>query len=551
MYHRSSPGKVTPQAPPTVERATLPASVGGMNSLNSLMGMPAEDCLYTHNLMPSEYGLRLRKGYREWASGLGASVNTIIGFEGQKEDGSSARMWAVTPNGIYNVSLYNTTAPVQDVPGAGPVGTDPWTNLSGQAGYGVYCETSNDANKRFLFYADGENGLFMYDETLDVWSVPAITATVPEDFDVTKVAFVTTWKNRLWFVMQDSGDGWYLPPDAIAGTVEKFVFGSKFIKGGDLRCLYSWTIDGGAGMDDYLIAVSHGGDVLVYAGVDPATIDFKMTGSFYIGEAPDSRRLGVDHGSELYLLSVSGLTSVRELLQGAPVETIQGVGPAAKISRFLRQDVKEGKIYPQWDLIVNPSEGFLQIIAPYTQGASAIQYTQNLQTQAWGMWKGVPVNSAGVWNDEYFIGDEFGSVWINDAGRDGTTLADGGGNPIEYDILTSFQVPGGDHSNYKRVGLIRTIGVLAGNSNYNIKPVYDYDISAVVPTPVSLPSQDLSLWDTALWDEAIWGESVTGASLITGGSGMGRAVALAMKGSSDTRFTLVGWDVTFTQGGFL
>jgi hypothetical protein len=521
--------------------------------MNAFNGMAPTDCLYTYNMMPSEYGMELRKGHTEWASGVGTSVNTIIGFEGQKSTGSSDRLWAVAPDGIYDVSLYNTTAPTRHVPDlVDPAPSPAWTNVGGQAGYGVFCETSNDADNRFLFYADAENGLFMYSEEDELWTVPDITEQ-SGDFDVTKVAFVTTWKNRLWFVMQDSGDGWYLPPNAIAGTdtIQKFVFGSKFPHGGDLNSLWGWTIDGGAGMDDFLIATSKGGDILVYQGIDPAGADFASVGSFFMGELPESRRIGMNYGGELYILSAFGIISIRDLLSGVGDAEIEKVGPSAKIARFLRRDIAAGRANPQWAIVSNPADGLLQVLTPFTDGAAAIQYTQNITTRAWGMWRGVPANCTGTWNDKYYIGDQNGSVWLYEGFLDGVTLAAGGGQPIDFELLTSFQPPAGDPSNHKRVGVIRTVGIVSANTNYALKPVYDYDIGVQLQLPPFGGSADGSVWGTDRWGEAIWGSSASGSRNITGGSGMGLMVAIAMRGSADSQVTLVSWDVTFTQGGFL
>ena len=50
-------------AQPTAQSMTVPAPVGGINAYDSLMQMPPNDCIYAYNLMPVEYGLRLRKGY--------------------------------------------------------------------------------------------------------------------------------------------------------------------------------------------------------------------------------------------------------------------------------------------------------------------------------------------------------------------------------------------------------------------------------------------------------------------------------------------------------
>ncbi len=538
-YRQRTLGRLGTAPPPTMKAETRVASVGGINSRDSVMQMPPEDCIYCHNLMPAEYGMRLRKGYREWANGLPSKANTILPYEGQVADASEDRLWAVTKEGIFNVSLFNTTAPVQEVV-FGITTTE-------HAGYGVWTEFTNDAASRFLQYADGEHGLHEYSEDTGLWTIPSITGPT-----VANIAFVFNWKNRLWYIENDSGDAWYLAPDSNSGNATKFTFGSKFTHGGELKALYSWTVDGGDGIDDLLIAVSRGGDVLVYKGSDPSNAEFGLVGSFYIGEVPESRRLGVPYGGELFLISVYGIISIRDLLQGVlPSDTQKS--PSAKVNRFLRNMVQSGKNDVGWALNIFPADGFMQVVVPYSQVKDATQFNYNLVTRAWGMWEGVPVNSAATWNEFYYIGDSETSVWIYDGEVDGLELAVDGspGVPIEFDVLTSFQAPSGDHSNFKRVGFIRTIGFIAGTAGLNVKAVYDYAFEEVLVAPVQPSSPGNNVWDTALWDVDLWDFTAQGASFPQGALGIGRTVAIGMRGSASTRINIIGWDITWTQGGFL
>jgi hypothetical protein len=622
------------------------------------MQMPPTDCIYTYNIMPSEYGLRLRKGYRQWAVGLGGEVRTVIPFEGQARNASADRLWGVTEDGIFNVTQFNTRNPVAEVSFA--------TAQTDMQGYGSWTEFTNDATARYLQYADNEAGLHQYSEALDTWSVPTLVGPV-----VTNVAFVTTWKNRLWFVEESAGDAWYLPADANSGTCTKFTFGSKFKHGGDLLGLYTWTVDGGDGVDDLLIAVGRGGDVLVYKGVDPDLPPtdpnaMSLVGSYFIGALTNSRNFAVAYGGELYILSTYGLTSIRDLLQGVTVDDLSR-SPSAKISRFLRDQVNEGIAGVNWAMKVHPADGFLQIIAPYSKVSSAVQYSQNLLTRSWGAWEGVPVNCAETWNAEYYIGDKEGVVWIYDGAYDGTllvgveewtdvvqTLGTGWTHPgvntftcdgtqvavsytsivsslpaesdkyyrVTYEVsnyvsgnhyvgygsltstsvpstgdgvfngvitptstlqlgyvfgdadfvgtisnvtifklaengaavnfrtLTSFQAPE-NHATYKRVGIIRTIGILAGTAAINVDAVYDYKIAARIPPPNVLPDTGVNVWDQASFDSDTWDYDIQGVSFPTGALGIGRAFAVAMSGNSSTRLNVVGWDLTFTRGGLL
>ena len=659
MYYRKrARTRLGVPSAPVHQTYNQPPSVGGMNAVDSIAAMPPEDCLYTYNLMPSEYGLRLRKGTREWATGLPSSCNTLIPFEGQFADSSTDRLFAVCKEGIFDVTTFGTIDP-------SPLVTFTVLN-TGEAGYGVSSEFTVDNGNRYLYYADGENGLWQYDETSASWSRPTFTGTALE-FDVTTVAYVFSWKNRVWFIMQDRADAWYTDVNAVGGTVTKFTFGSKFNHGGELKSLFSWTIDGGEGVDDYLIAIGRGGDVLVYKGSDPTAADFGLTGSFYIGEVPESRRLGINYGGELYLLSTYGLTSLRDLVQGIDSSSLKA-SPSGKISRVLRQEVQEKKDAFTWQLTINPSDGFLQIIAPFTFANQALQYSQNLLTRAWGMWRGVGVNCAAPWNAEYFLGGQQGNVLIYDGTLDGTTLrgenlwlddtqsvgdgwsepsalvyscdgtqvaetelvvetgvaaipqevylvrylvenyvsgkhsvsygGSGGrsaevtgngvfsteitasgtgslagvvgsadfigdmsnvsiekagrfGAPIEFETLTSFQAPNGDRTSQKRVGFVRTLGYLAGTAALNVRVVYDYELEKRAQPPAQNPTQGFNLWDSGVWDQDLWDYGNEGVSFPLGASGMGRVVAISIRGSSSTRLNFVGWDISYTVGGFL
>ena len=658
VYRQRTLGRLGAPGPQVMQPYNQPPSVGGINSLDSIAAMPPEDCIYAHNLMPSEYGLRLRKGFREWARGLPSAVKSIIPFEGQFADSSTDRLWAVCAEGIFNVTDFGETDPDHDVVFS--------VNVTGEAGYGVFTEFTTDDATRYLYFADGENGLHQYSEGTGLWTIPSFVGNTT-GFDVADVAYVFSWKNRMWFIQNDSGDGWYTGLNAVGGTVDKFTFGSKFNHGGELKSLYSWTIDGGDGVDDYLVAISRGGDVLVYRGADPTLADFGLVGAFYIGEVPESRRLAVNYGGELYILSIYGLTSIRDLLQGV-LPSDAGKSPSAKISRFLRGRVQAEKDAFTWQLVINPADGFLQIITPFDEGKDAIQFSQNLLTRAWGRWRGVGINCAESWNADYYLGSIFNSVWIYDGTLDGTTI-DGGelwvddtqtlgdgwteplaltyacdgtqlvqteltietgvsavdqtvydveytvtgyvagehavgygspsglspflsgagtfttslttngtgslarvvgdfefegtitlvslkeaavqGQPIEFDILTSFQAPNGDHSMFKRVGFIRTLGFLAGTAALNEKAIYDYSLEDKVNPPAQNPTQGVNLWDQGKWDVDLWDFGQEGVSFPVGALGIGRVVAIGMTGSSSTRLNLVGWDVTYTMGGFL
>jgi hypothetical protein len=553
---------------PTANSYTVPASVNGINALSPLIGMAAEDCISCSNIMPSEYGMELRQGYTEWANGLTETppddlfpINTLIGFEGQAEDALSDRLWGVTEQGIWDVTSSGETAPDQSVVFNPPVGVP-------GSGFGTYIETTNDAGRRYLQYADEANGLFQYSEDTDDWEVP--TGIVDKDavpLDVTKIAFVMNWKNRIWYVFRDSGDAWYLQPNAITGEAQLFVFGSKFEHGGELKALYNWTVDGGSGVDDLLIAISRGGDVLVYQGVDPENIaTFSLVGSWYIGELPESRRIGISIGGELYVLSTAGIVNLRDLLKGEELNglTLSG-SPAARIARLIRKLMLTNKESRVWSMETYPAEDFFQIIVPYEVNTVPVQFNQNLDTRAWGTWEGVPINCSTSWNGRYMIGSVDGRIWEHTGVLDGVELAStenaSEGEPISFRNLTSFQPPGGASSLNHVVTLIRVVGLTGGNINLNLAAAYDYSIPVGFgPPPVVQPSTT-ALWGTsdipppdpafAIWDRDEWPGALRSGSIIKGAGNIGRMVGIAMAGSASERITFAAYDVSYVQGGYL
>lgn len=540
-YRRRTRGALSRSPQPTVQALTVPASVGGVNTLDALMQVPPTDCLYTYNLMPAERGLLLRKGYREWATGCGTGdVRTVLSYESPSQSAANDRLWAVTNEGIYNVTAYGTTSPVKDVT---------FSSTADPAGYGVKCEFTNDASTHYLFYADGLNGIYMYEEGVG-WSVP--TGWFYEDgsaFDVADVVFVMVFKSRIWVILEDSDDAYYLPVASIAGTLTKFTFGAKMEHGGDLMGLWTWSVDGGAGLDDLLIGISRGGDVFVYQGNDPQLQDFGLIGSWFIGRTPNSRRLVQSYGSQMYMLSTYGVTALQDLLRGTPTLD-KDRSPSAKVNKPLRQAIAQSTSASEWSLAIHPADGFMQIVTPIVGTEEPVQYSQNLNTAAWGYWEGVPMICADTWAGEYYFGGAGGKIYQYFGTADGATIAGDAGSAIEYRILTAFQ-PTNNHATYKRVNMIRTLAISTPFESFNVKAIYDYKEGTIIPLSSDALAEYGAIWDTSVWDEAGWDYTTEGRSFFKGASGLGRTYAVGMRGKANARIEIVGWDTLYTEGGFL
>ncbi len=58
-------------------------------------------------------------------------------------------------------------------------------------------------------------------------------------------------------------------------------------------------------------------------------------------------------------------------------------------------------------------------------------------------------------------------------------------------------------------------------------------------------------WDNAIWDTSRWAGDFSAQQAAKGASGMGAAVAIAFQGQAVSRTAVVGFDLVYTQGGFL
>ena len=552
-------------SPQTAQAQRVIAPVMGIDARNMLsIGDPMYS-IYSVNLVPSNYGLKVRTGYREHnvgfetAPGLGLGVRTLIPSGGSDEDVADDKLFAVTNEGIWDATTYNTTPTLlldfSEVANGGV------TNET--AGWGVYTQYSTDAGTNILFYADSANGLFWYSG--GIWERTTITgvSTSTDDLDTDNVVFVTSHKSSIWMFEEGSSVAWYLPEGSITGEAVPFFFGSKFIHGGDLGGLFSWTIDGGVGIDDYFVAVGRAGDVIVYNGTSPADVDtWASRGQYFIGVVPKGNRFGSQQGGNLYLLSGYGLLSMGDLIQGVDGKDAQLLTDAVKIAPIIRADMRKSRTLDGWTVQYVPSQGALGILGPQQPDGTFRQYIQSVTNSGWGIWGDVPAVCVTEWGDAAYIGTPDNRVCVMNSSVDNVKITpDEGvrnGEEIEFSLLSTYQDYGAP-AQFKRAKYIRGEYVATQNPSQTSKALYDYDLNTIVNTSTAqVNTAPDGLWQEAgvvldvvsLWDQAIWFTGIPeGYNAILGGAGMGRMVAIATKGRAVSETTLISWDVIWDSGG--
>jgi len=526
--------------------AHMPAPLGGINRADPASAMPPLDCLSLKNMLGSQYGLKVRYGYREWCTGLGSpaeEVRSILSFAGSTDDGLADRLFACTTSGIWDVTE-SSAAPVQ-------VYAFPTSN--GTSGYGVGTSFVTSAG-HFYLYCDEANGYLVYDESTDTWELIAEGSDVGEiqGVDPRHLAFVMVWKSRVWFVERDTANAWYLDAGAMYGTVTRFTFGNKFRYGGSLVGLWNWTIDGGAGIDDLLVAVSRAGDVAIYQGTDPDELTtFSQRGMWFVGGVPAGRRVCTDFGGDILLLSSLGVIPLSKLISGGEIASPDAFA-TRKIAPYFQDAMSVKKGMSGWEVRIHPEDSSLIIETPTFTAQPAKQFVMSLSSKGWSEYEGLPMKCAESWRGKLYFGTEDGRICINDGLYDNVAID--GSVTEAYDVafsgLSAFQSLG--NVNKKRMQFFRVLLRVNGATPSCIEEArYDFDEREISTALPAAPVSGSALWGTAIWGTSLWTGGLKPSIHVRGATGIGTHMAVAWKGTAHSQVILIGFDLSWDEGGRL
>jgi hypothetical protein len=494
------------------------------------------------NMLAAEGGLRARLGSREWVTGLeGAAddlVRTVIPYAGSTP--SATRLFVTTSTGIFNVTASTETP-------AAAVLT--FSSSAGNAGRGVAHAFTTLAGN-FLLYCDEVNGYHVYSEAAGTWAAIAMGGggTQVSGVDPTTFVYVTVFKGFACFAKRDSTDIWVLPIGSVYGAASRLGVGYKLQAGGHIVGLYSWTYDGGSGLDDALVAVSKGGDVVVYQGTDPTASDaFGISGVWGVGKMPEGRNLATPFGGDLLLLTRSGILPMSRLVVGKPLDA--SVYQTEKIHNLFNQLMLSHGDLHGWSLNLHPEESALIVTVPQGTGVPTIQLAMALGGKSWGQLRDLPIYSCAPYEGKLYYGTVDGKVGINDGYVDGVTLADPDEyTAIQYSGVSAFQNLGSGSK--KQVTLIKPYFLSQSSApSFSVGARYDFNLTEL--DAVSLSASSGGVWDTGLWDDMLWSGGYAVSTGIRGAAGIGSNVAIAWRGASVDRTVLTGFELSIATGGVL
>jgi hypothetical protein len=355
-------------------------------------------------------------------------------------------------------------------------------------------------------------------------------------------AIVLAHQNRLWFADKTNLAVYYLPIQAKDGVLAVLPVNSIFKRGGTIRAMATWTVDGGMGMDDQLVIFSTNGEAAIYSGVDPAS-DFSLVGVFR-SDPPMSKHSVVNYGGELMVLLPTGVTPMTTQIK-SQLEGIDAVDPGM-LSYFLKHSIAH-RDRPGWSLFLNPSSGRLFANLPLG-GGRYNQAIRRMPKPIWSTFSGVP-SRCWSWAQPYvYFGDDKGNVYQMHPNYKTDAKPDGTAEPIRIDLQlawSQYKTPA-----LKHFKMLQAYIVTDGNPKYAVDIKVDYDDSQVLNTPeIADAADDGAVWDLAVWDEASWGGVTRAWANWTGVGGLGRVGAIRFTARiANCSFAITGFGILYEEG---
>jgi hypothetical protein len=582
----------------TATTSSVAAPIGGWNARDSLAEMNPLDAVQMVNFFPTPTDVTLRKGYTKTSTGIAGAVLSLMSYASP----TTTKLFAATATIIYDASTSTatssltgntngkwihsmiTTAGGSFMPAVNNV--DPMVVYDGtrwsrsattstaqtissitRGGTGNLTATLVTASAHSLVTGNTItvagatpaefNGTYRITVTnattftYTMATAPSGDATVMGTYTIdyfitgknsNTFAYVNLFKERLYFVEEDSLNFWYLPVDSINGAVTKFPLGGIFKNGGYLQAMGTWTIDAGYGVDDLAVFVTSNGEVAVYKGSNPSDpTDWALIGIWNIGST-FARKCVFKYGGDILLLTQQGLVPLSAGLQSTRLDP--RVNITDKIFYAISQATDNYSSNFGWQINYLAKYNMLILNVPVTSNTE--QYVMHNITKSWCRFTNI---SANCWEmsdeDMYFGGTGFVARFYDSFADEGTNI-----KGFVQQAYSYFESRG----QQKRFTMVRPIlqtdnglpTVLCGLST-------DYETVELTNQISFNPAILLTgEWDLDVWDNANWGGGLVTTKTWQGVTGLGYAGSVSMNvASQGIEFHWASTDYVMEKGGVI
>lgn len=503
------------QKPRTSEMYPFPAARDGWIANQSLAqpsakkadGSPLLGASILDNMYPAADGPILMRGSETYATlgGGDKPVRSMFVYN----VGSVDRLFAATDEAIYNIT--SVPSPINMLIGAGGenvLGTEDDDILGVESTDGLDVVTDQvggdwvsvqfaTAGGTFLRLVNGTDMPLVYDG-IDFSNTPLLSfSDAPEPTTPADLNFVWAYKQRLFFILKDSLDAYYLPVDQVGGELTGLPLGGIFQKGGSLLFGASWSLDAGnsGGLSEQCIFVTTEGEVAVFQGANPSNADdWSKVGVYQIGK-PRGKNAFVRDGGDIIIATSIGYVRLSQAIS----RELAALGPTAvsyPIETAWNRAV-ETRTLP-WSCEIWASKQMAIVGIQTPSGSVPEVFIANVRTGAWSRRLNWDMTCLVVFRERLFFGTPQGTVV--EAGVSGLDQ----GNPytgVCVPLFTDLGTP----ASLKITELVRAVGVTPVTAGVQVSMQTDY-VVRLPAAPPALPVAAGSQWGNANWGEFAWGE---------------------------------------------
>lgn len=402
---------------------------------------------------------------------------------------------------------------------------------------------SNLSQQTYTVMVNGANGVWSWNGGTVAGSVVKETVTAPASapwIDPEKFTIIMSHMNRLWFADSLNLSVYYLPIQQKSGEVFVLPLNSIFKRGGTIRAVYTWTLDGGSGMDDKLVIFSSNGECAIYSGVDPAS-DFSLVGVFRF-DAPMSKHCVVNYGGELYVLISTGLVPMSTMLRAENEQ----LGQTEKdIVTMFTDASRRYRGLSGWQAMLDPDTG--RIICNLPGGAinKYNQMARKMPAVIWSSWSAIPSRCWCWLNNVLYFADDAGGLYEMDP-----LYLNDNGAAIKVDVQfawSNFSTPA-----IKQFKMLKPYIITDALPRAFVDMRVDYDMTPPSNQPDVTFQTVGAEWDLATWDVDDWAPGATMISNWSGTAAIGSVGAPRLTASIlNCEFAIAGFDVIFETGSVM
>jgi hypothetical protein len=338
-------------------------------------------------------------------------------------------------------------------------------------------------------------------QTIGGWSTTTLSGTnsfTSLALVISNLITVTVFKQRLWFIENNSMNAWYTGISAFQGALTMLPLGQIFKMGGYLMQMATWTIDNVSGINDYAAFITSEGEVAIYQGYDPSAVaTWSLVGVFRIGR-PLGRRCITKYGSDVLVICTDGLAPLSKALL-----TDRSQPDALLTNKIINAISSDATAYGNnfgWQCIEHPLGNKLILNVPEVADQTAHQWVMNTvsTSNAWCRFVNWNANCWEVQQDSLYFGG-LGALYLADVG-----LSDSGA-AIAVDGKPAFSYF--ESMTEKRFLMARPI--FRSSAPLTIPPItLNIDFEDVINASPFFNSGLTAPWNTSPWNTTPWGGTI-------------------------------------------